>query len=308
MLISPDHRLVVSNLGWIDKSTLWTYDAAEDRESSILLGNANYLSLFACKDPGLFVVLHHYDGATVGFSVHSFQDPSLALCTLERTGPASSLQGDSSAFASAPRYYSAYFNPGGAGDYHLLYLDTDRGEICAERFAWYDGSYDKDYQGIVGVTELPSGNLIVSIQRDSHPLLYDPTTKQVLRKLSLANRAGNPTLQLGGRCREIWADDYDTLVKLDAHSLKIKGTRRLESGQFIGHWSLNEDESLCFVPRPFSGDVVAVSTHNLKPKYAATLGKQPLEAVSLNDSRVIARDWKTGELLKGSLRRAWFSE
>ncbi len=308
MLVSPDHRLVVSNLGWVDKAAIWTYDVANDQEALIPLGDAKYLSLFPCKDPSLFAALHHYDGSTIRLTVHSFQDPVAALCTAERSGLTSTVQGDASILENAPTYYSAYFDPGSGADFHLISIEASQAEIRAERFPWYGASYDKDYQGIVGVLELPSGNVIVSVQRDSHPLLYDPRTKQVLGKLSLANRAGNPTLRLGARCRDLWADDYDTLLKLDAHSYKVKSARRLQMGTFIGRWSFNQDESLCFVPRPFSGDVIAVSTRNLKPRYAASLGRQPLEAVSLNDSRIIARDWRTGQLLKGVLRRAWFSE
>ncbi len=306
MLISPDRRIVVSNLGWVDKSALWTYEAAKDRAASISLGDAKYLSLFPCQDPHQFVVLHHYDGASIRLSLHSFEDPGAPLCEVVLSGSASSVKGDLAAFAGAPRYYVAYFDSGSDQDYQLLHLDIDRGEIGAEPFPWYDRSYDKGYQGLVSLIGLPSGHLIVSVQRDSHPVVYDPAAKQVVKKLSLADRMGNPTLRLAARRKEIWADDYDTLLKLDLDSLKAKRARRLQdsasgTAQFIGRWCFNDDESLCFVARPYSGDMVAISMDDMKTRYVAKLGKQPLEAVALDNERVIARDWMTGQLLKGVL-------
>ena len=309
MLVSPDRRIIVSNLGWVDKGSLWTYGTATDQVTSLPLGDAKYLSLFPCKDAGRFAVLHHYDGVSIRLSVHAFENTAAPLCTVEREGNISTANGDLAALDGAPRYYIAYFDSGSDRDYQLLRLDSDHGEIRVEPLPWYDSSYDKGYQGLVGLIELPSGNLIVSIQRDSHPVVYDPVNRRVLRKLNLADRMGNPTLQLAVQRNEIWADDYDTILKLDLDSLKVKASRRLQGTdprrqQFIGRWSIDEDKALCYVPRPYSGDVLAVSMGNMKTEYLTVLEKQPLEAVALGDGRVIARDWQTGQLLKGVLRKA----
>ena len=147
------------------------------------------------------------------------------------------------------------------------------------------------------------------IQRDSHPVVYDPREKRVLKEITLANNSGNPALGLCPRRREVCADDYDTLLKLDLDSLEVKASRRIQSApdgtaQFIGRWSFNEDESLCLVPRPFSGDVLAISAETMKTQSVAKLGGQPLEAAFLDNGRLIARDWKTVRLLKASLQRA----
>jgi hypothetical protein len=311
VLISSDRQRVVSNLGWVDKSALWTYDVTNDRIVSLPLGGAKYLSIFPCKDPGQFAVLHHSGGLSIRLTIHSFDNPALPLCMIERAGNISAVEGDVTALGGAPRYYVAYYDPGDAGDYHLVFIDRGQEEIQIQRFDWYDYSYDKMYQAITGVIELPSGNLVISIQRDSNPVLYDPAAKRVVKKLSLAGRAGNPTLRLAALRREIWADDYDTILKLDVDSLRIRGSRRLQTSadgtaHFIGQWSFDEKEALCLVPRPFSGDVVGISMDDLKTRSVAKLGRQPLEAALLKDGLVIGRDWKTGELLKGSLRRKWF--
>jgi hypothetical protein len=311
MLISTDRRFIISHLGWVDQSSLWIYDVVKERVDLVPVGNAKYLSLFPCKDQNQFAVFHHSEGALIRLTIHSFDDPAVPLCTIEDLAGKTQIEGDASELKNAPRFYTAYYNPGFDADFYLIIIDTIQSRIETERFEWYDSSYDKGYQGIVGVIELPSGELIVSVQRDSHPVVYDPETKMVVRKLSLADRRGNPKFRIANRRRELWADDYDTILKLDIETLDIKSFRHLQiaqagTTQFIGDWSFNEDESLCLVSRPFSGDVIAISTENLKTKQVAITGKQPLEAVFVKDGNIIGRDWKTGTLLKGSLRRKWF--
>lgn len=310
MLISPENRFVVSHLGWVDKSSLWTYDAVKDRINSVPLGNAKYLSLYACKDPDQFAVLHHFDGRLIRLTIHTFDNPASPLCSIEHSSGESRVSGDQSVLLNAPRFYTAFYNPGSHADYHLISVDSTCSKIEVERFDWYNDSYDQDYQGVAGVIELPSGELIISVQRDSNPIVYDPKTKTVLRKLALAGKYGNPRFRFAKHRKEIWADDYDTILKFDSDTLNRKAARGLQSmlqgtSQFIGDWSFNREESLCLVARPFSGDIIAISTDDLKTKYVAKTGQQPLEAIFLNDEMVIGRDWKTGALLKGVLKRKW---
>jgi len=311
MLISPDYKLVISHLGWVDKSSLWTYDVVKKRVNLISLGNAKYLTLYTCKDPNQFAVFHHSDSELIRITIHTFEIPSVPLCAIEYSAGKSRVEGDVSVLQYAPRYYVAYCKPDYYADFHLISIDASKHRIETELFSWYDSSYDKGYQGIVGVIELPSGELIVSVQRDSHPIVYNPKTKAVIRKLSLAGRHGNPKFCFVKQRREIWADDYDTILKFESDTLNIKGSERLQAtsfgtAQFIGDWSFNEDESLCLVSRPYSGDVIAISTDNLKTKYVAKTGSQPLQSVFVSNGNIIGRDWKTGALLKGSLRRKWF--
>jgi hypothetical protein len=315
MLISPDHRFVISHLGWVDKSSLWIYDVIKDSINLVPVGNAKYLSMFPCKDKNLFAVFHHSDGALIRLTIHSFDNPANPLCTIEQLEGKSKVEGDLATLNNAPRFYTAFYDPGYPighhGDFYLIFVNTIQLSIETQRFDWYDGSYDKGYQGIVGVVQLPSGDLIISVQRDSQPIVYDPESRTVVRKLSLANRGGNPKFRFANQRKELWADDYDTILKLDIDTLNVKESKRLQitpagTAQFIGDWSFNEDESLCLVSRPFSGDAIAISTENLKTKYVARIGKQPIRAVFVNNGNIIGRDWKTGALLKGSLQRKWF--
>src|SRR5262249_24611281 len=181
-----------------------------------------------------------------------------------------------------------------------------------QQLEWYGREYDKGYQGIVGVTEVPGRSLlIVSVQRDSHPVLYDPVLRRKMGSLKLAGRAGNPTLFFRRRANELWADDYDTILKLEPDTWRVLRSRRLQSalggtGRFIGRFAFDADETLCTVARPYAGDVIALDPHTLRLRFRAKTGSQPLEAIALPDRSVVARDWKTGALLRANLRRAWF--
>ena len=59
--------------------------------------------------------------------------------------------------------------------------------------------------------------------------------------------------------------------------------------------------------RPFSGDVVGIDTATLKVKCTAKLGRQPLEVAALGRGAIVARDWKTGDFLRGQLTRTWLA-
>lgn len=307
MLISPDSHLVISHLGWVDKSSLWTYDVVKDSVNFVPLGNAKFLTLHPCKDKNQFALFHHSNGALIRLTIHSFDNPTNPLCSIEYSRGKTQVQGNTEVLQNAPRYYVAFYNSGNNADFYLVSVNSEHGNIETERFSWYDDSYDKGYQGIIGVFELDSGNIIVSIQRDSQPIIYDPNTKKVVRKLSLAGNRGNPKFQFVRQRGEIWADDYDTILKLVSDSLVLKASQRLQlsstgTAQFIGDWLFNNDESLCLVSRPFSGDVIAISTNDLKTLYVANTGKQPLQSVFISADSIVGRDWKTGALLKGSLK------
>jgi hypothetical protein len=187
------------------------------------------------------------------------------------------------------------------------------GRIEVQRLEWYDERYDKDYQGIVDVLEIPGANLaLVSVQRSSTLILHDLETGQQRGSVALAGRGGNPVLRLRNEGDEVWASDYDTVVVLDRRDWRTVRRARLQSAftgtqQFIGDYSFAPDAPVCVVARPFSGDVLGVDTAGLKTRHSARVGRQPLEVAALPRGEVVARDWKTGDLLRGTLERRWFA-
>jgi hypothetical protein len=73
--------------------------------------------------------------------------------------------------------------------------------------------------------------------------------------------------------------------------------------EFVGDFSFSPTGDLCLVARPFSGDVVGVDPTTLQTKASARVGQQPTEVLALPGDELIARDWKSGSLLRGILGR-----
>lgn len=321
MIINDAETQAVSSLGWVDKGALWVYKIGGGKPSRVALSDANYLAVH----PGAhdhFAVVHCYDGDRLKITAHHHNDPQHIVSTIEFAARADLLQlakgalkdagasiqsefsGDTAVWSSLPRAYVAY----AFGNYYLILVDRRTKSVEVQTFAWYDNSYDKGYQGIVGVTKVPhSPWVIVSVQRDSSPVLYDPTTRTVIQKLSLAGQFGNPTLSFRRNAREVWASDYDTLVRLDSQSWELLAKLKIQEpkgnvSQFIGHFSFNNDETLCVVGRPYSGDAVGVDAKSFRVTHSAKLGGEPLDVALVSGRHVIARDWHTGQLREGELK------
>jgi hypothetical protein len=178
-----------------------------------------------------------------------------------------------------------------------LFVASDGRSAELQPLEWFnDDAFDLMYQGLLRPVEVPGRReVLFPIQRDSSPVLYDPVARKVVRRVDLAGEGGNPTLEFRRGGTELWADDYDTLLRIDPNDWSTR--------QFIGDWTFTPDESRCLVARPFSGDAVALDTQRFKVVARAALGRQPLQAIASADGRVVARDWKTGDLLTGRLKR-----
>jgi hypothetical protein len=311
MLLSPDEQTIVSSLGWVDRGAIWVLDVATGRVRSVQMGDAKYLSLQAGR-AGHFAAIHHYDADRLVITAHSFSCPEdvLGRCVISHSDRR--IEGSPMPWENLPRHYVAYLVQPAWSDFALVTVDASR-PVSLQTFEWYDDSYDKGYQGIVGVTDVPGSNLLlVSVQRSSKLVIYDPDARRKQGEVALAGNHGNPSLHFRRASPELWADDYDTLLKLEPGSWRILRSRKLQgaaqgTAQFIGQFTFNDDESICAVARPYSGDVLGLNPRTLRTSHRAKLGKQPLEVALLRDGTVCARDWKSGDLLRGKLRRAWFA-
>jgi hypothetical protein len=306
MLADSKGKVVVSNLGWVDHGNLWVMDTGRGRADTLALSEAKYVSLH----PGTndyFSVNHRFDGARAKITVHHFANPGEMVASAMLTSEGTEMVGDLSVWSNVQKHYVAYYTGPFWSASCLLQVTPQAGQIELQQFGWYNSDYDKGYQGVIGVVECPdNGLLIVSVQRDSHPVLYDPNSQRRVGTLELCNRGGNPTLFFRRRANELWADDYDTVVKLEPGTWRVVESRRLQSDaagtrQFIGSFAFDPDEKLCLVARPFSRDVVGIDPTTLQTRFRCALNGQPLEAMALPDGTVIARDWKSGALLRGQL-------
>lgn len=312
MISDGNKSVLVSSIGWVDRDSLWIFDPGKDRESRISLGGgARYLSLHS-SGTGRFAVVHHFDGARFEATVHSFEEPAIALARAVVDEKHSEMSGEPRIWKDVPRLYAEYLGFPPWKDYVLLDLSAARMQIDIRKLAWFDESYDKSYQGIVTASELPGGKCaLVSVQRSSEVVIHDLETGMKKGGIHLAGRGGNPTFRFRRTAAEIWATDYDTIVVVDPGSLRTMRSARLQKSctgtmQFLGDLDFDPDEELCAVARPFCGDVVGIDPSNLGKRSIARLGRQPLEVAALPENRIVARDWKTGETLRGVLKKRLF--
>ncbi len=309
MLADSEDRTIVSSLGWIDGGAIWILETETGRTRLVDLGGAKYLSLHR-GSANHFSAVHHYDADRLVITAHHFDRPDEILSRCVVSQGSREVDGPESPWEHVPRHYVAYLEQPAWSEFALVKIEPT-GNVSLQTFDWYDDSYDKGYQGIVGVTEIPGSHLLlVSVQRSSKPIVYDPESQCKVGEVVLSDGHGNPRLFFRRNRSELWADDYDTIVKLEPESWRILKTRKLQkaqsgTAQFIGEFGFNRDESICAIARPFSGDIVGLDPRSLRVRYRAKLGGQPIEVSLLNDRQVFARDWKTGDLLHGSLRRAW---
>jgi len=312
MISNRARTTLISSLGWVDRDSLWRFDVNSSRNDRLPLETGAQWTSLHSSGTDRFSTGHHFDGSRFEISVRSFADPVQVLARAVITSANNELAGDLSAWLDVPRLYLEYLNFHPWKDFVLIKLVPSKGQIELQRLEWYDSGYDKDYQGLVDTLELPDKDLaLVSVQRSSRIILHDLKAGTQKGFIDLGNRSGNPKLQFRDEAREIWASDYDMILVIATASLRIVRKARLQSAwsgtqQFIGDFSFLPDADICAVARPFSGDVVGIDTRTLRIKSSTKLGRQPLEVAGLHDGRIIARDWKTGDLLRGELDRRRF--
>ena len=309
MLASADRTILLSSLGWVDHDSLWHFDVPAGRVDRVPLeSGARYVSLHAAA-PDRFVVAHHFDGRRFELSVRTFADPTDVLARATIDADERTVTGDASAWAGAPDVYVEYLSVSPWRDHVLVALDPSARTIDVQALAWYDTRYDKDYQGVVDAIRLAGERVaLVSIQRSSELVVHDLASGAGVGRIALAGRAGNPALRYRPGTREIWASDYDTIAVIDGARRRVVRKKRLQSAaagtqQFIGTYSFAPDGTRCVVARPFSADVVELACDSLRIERTAAVGRQPFDAMTVGDDRVVARDWKTGDALVGTLTR-----
>jgi hypothetical protein len=306
MLIDEQGRTAISNLGWVDHGDLWVFRGDTKKVESVKLGESKYAALVPGRK-NHFSAVQHFDGTSVEISVHHFDDPAHALATARIGADGSSVRGNVESWEHVQKYYTAYFLRPPIADSVLLRVLPAKGRIEVQQLGWYNQGYDKGYQGVIGVTEVPESELLLfAVQRSSELVVYNPDSQQKVRSIQLAGRGGNPAPFYRRHVSELWSDDYDTLVKIDAKSGVAVDSRLIQSGvgagrQFMGKFAFDSAETVCMVARPFSGDALGLDPTTLNIKYRCALGGQPLEAVVLSDNSIVGRDWKSGSLLEGRL-------
>ncbi len=312
MISNPKGTTALSSLGWVDHDGLWRFNIASGETDTIPMRTGGRYASLHHLGSDRFAAAHHFDGRRFEVSVRSFSSPGEVLAHAVLEDGENSVAGEPAAWLGVPLLYAEYLHFAPWNDFVLLRISPSTGKFEIQRLQWYNDSFDKEYQGVIDVLALPDDTCaLVSVQRSSRLILHDLETGTQKRSIDLGGHGGNPRLALRDSGKEVWARDYDTLVVIGTANWQVLRSARLQNAftgtqQFIGDFAFAPDQALCAVARPFRGDVVAVDLASLKIKSSAKLGRQPLEAVALPGGKIIARDWKSGDLLLGALERRWF--
>jgi hypothetical protein len=303
MIYEEKYGKVVSSLGWIDKGSILIHDTIKNITRNVRLSDADYLMLFKGSN-GYFSILHVYKD-NIQISIHHFEAPDEILSNLTWVNDLN--KKNLGIWHHVPNYYTVGFSIADHFDFHLVQVEAERLVLQDDKIKWYrEGNFDFMYQGLTSVTEY-NNELIFTVQRDGSLYRFNVSDNKLEQRIVLAGNSGNPYPHIGNGF--LWTVDYDTLVQVSLKDWQVKAQKKLQGAEkgvahFIGDVSLSLNNSLCIVPRPFSGDVITLNK-NLKLKHTCVVGKQPLEAAII-DNKVIARDWKTGELLQGKLKKLFF--
>jgi hypothetical protein len=315
MIINTAETLAISNMGWLDGGSLWSYMLGDSRPELVPVSDSKWLSIIGGTNDW-FVLIHQDDEESTRLTVHSLQSiaeiaSSIELGTSKTKSEALSeivdlpILGEKSKWSFLPKAYAIRTLTGPS----LLLVDWKKGTSEIRTLSWHMEFYDTMYQGILEVVEIPgSPLLLISIQRDSAPVIYDHVKGKVVRKLKLADRNGNPQLFFRRQAPELWASDYDTLVKMDSRSYDVLDTVKLQEGQAgmarsnIGKYYFSPDERFCLVARPHSGDIVIVDPSSFRVVSNIETEGLPEDAGLLGHDHVISRDLKTGHLRQAVLR------
>ena len=307
-MITDQRRLIaLSNLGWIDHGSVWRFDAASGRVDSIRLSDASHLVLQG-TDGDEFTAVHHFGGSRVEITAHPFTAPANVLRRVVVTGWAPRVDSGLAPWPPAVSRFVAWLDDNATGSAGYFLISVTGTEAAVERLDWFDASsYDLGYQSVIAVREVPgTGELVFGIQRSSHLVVISPGHRGAARQVSLSGRHGNAVPHVRHTAPEVWAVDYDTLVRLDRRTWQVTGTIRLQdapegTAMFIGDLWMPPDEAFAVVPRPGMADIAVVDPDTMTLIRTCHLGKEPLVAVVLDGGHVVARDWKTGHLLQADL-------
>ena len=309
MITTRAGTVAVSHLGWVDHSAVWRMNAGATDPETISLGNADWLTLHPFAEDELFAAVHHHrTGDRVEVTLHATAAPNSQLAGIAFDGELqASVTGDLSLWSEAPRFYHCrYQNRFGNGGYSLITVDSSGGRAEIRPMDWFNhGGFDLGYQSISGILLVPgTDTVLVGVQRCSDLFLYDIEQDQIVGEVRLPGHNGNPAPILCRDATRVLAVNYDTVVLLALQTddgrprLTISDSLDLGGSKGVGDLTLTEDKSV-LVPRPFQGDVVCLSVDDLTQTRNIATERQPLDAALLADGRLIARDWKTGDLLLG---------
>jgi hypothetical protein len=295
-------QLVVGNLGWADGPCVWTFDIKVAQEQLVFAGPPKYITLTRYGDVLRIVQLGAPYPRIVLRLVTNLE---VDCATLEILEGEAHFTGDAGLWQDVDPCVLLF-----GQTTKLLHVDGRNRRTAELDLAWYrDGDYDLGYQGLVDCLTLPGREyVVVSVQRSSTLVVLDIRSSKKVAEVELAGRHGNPHLQFFEK-RNIITTDGDTICLVDWTEMKKISQISLEDERngfqcFVGDPGLDAEGIV--VARPYSGDVLVLDRQSFKIVGRAVTGLEPLEAVQIGGSMILARDWKTGTPLTASVAEVNF--
>lgn len=305
MISDPSGRWFLSSLSWVDRGAIWRFDTDSDAATAVQLSDATHIQLSAGAGE-LFTATHQLNGERLLLTVQSYSDPSHTLSQIEVRDWSPVVSGDTTAWVGQPRAYVGYLNEDAMGASGYFLLRIGRQGVSVNRLDWFGADeYDVGYQSVTSVVEMPNGHLLFGVQRSSDLVLCAADTLQVVRTVPLAaghHYFGNPVPLLRRSAPEIWALDYETVMRVDYRDWKVTGSVTLQpagggGGRPPGVLWMTPDERQAVVARPYSADVTILDTATMTIVGHHQMSGQPVEAATLPNGLIIARDLRTGAIL-----------
>jgi hypothetical protein len=302
MITDPTERYVISNLGWVDHGSVWCFDAWSGTATAIPLRDAR--DLVVRQGSGdLFTAVHHFDGGDrLLITAQSYERPDITVAEVDVRGWRPTMTGDPAAWQGLQQAHLGYLSDSATGTAGYFVVVIGPEQATVSRLDWFDDpTYDQYYQAPVAVATVPETNeLLFGVVRSSDLVLCAGNSAAVIRRVRLTGHLGNPEPYVRRHAPEVWAMDYDTVVRVDRRHWQVTGDRFGGPRTFLGSLGWPPDERHVVVPRPGSGDVLVLDPADLSVRQRIRIGRQPLEAAVLPAGHVVARDWKTGDLLLGA--------
>jgi hypothetical protein len=213
----------------VDHGFVWRFDARTDQVDRIQLGAANHLVLSTWSQDE-FAAVHHFDGSRVEITTHPFSDPAEVRRKVEVTGWAPRVAEDFDAWPLTPSIFVAWLNNDATAATGYYLISASRRDATIERLDWFSSdSCDLGYQSVIAVSAVPdTDELVFGVQRSSHLVVVSPSADIPVRLVNLADGSGNAVPHLRTTAPEVWAVDYDTLVRVDRRTWEVTGVLHLQ--------------------------------------------------------------------------------
>lgn len=228
MIIDRDETTILDHAAWgQDSHSLWRYQVEASNEEK-LDWPARPFMLFPGRDRIHVTMVERDDDEAHIVTIRLIADVETVVASATHRNRAWTFDGPSEIWKLAPSYVVVERG-------NLLHIHPNDADL--DPLVWYEQGYDLNYQGLGPAYEIPDSHLLlISIQRDSNPVIYDPLQREVRGHISLAREGREPIALLpsdglgvvGRRLRHPSTDPRPNLGSAGCHATPARHSRHGE--------------------------------------------------------------------------------